>query len=191
MIEAAGQYFKEGKEVARWSAQDCMPHDGIPFIGQYSYFTPNLYVVTGFQKWGMTSSMISALILKDMLCGIENPYAKLFSPQRMNCKAAFSNFLTDVAMSIKGLSRGFFHHAKDKAVSLSCGHGGIVEVDGKTYACYRDEKGKLHRISHRCAHMGCELVWNPNEKSWDCPCHGSRYDVDGKLLDNPSKKSVE
>lgn len=105
--------------------------------------------------------------------------------------AAVHNLLADIRISIKGLARGFFYHAKDKAVSLSCGQGGIVEVDEKTYACYRDEKGKLHRISHRCAHMGCELVWNPNEKSWDCPCHGSRYDVDGKLLDNPSKKSVE
>ena len=191
LIEAAEQYFPGSQEVTRWSAQDCMPHDGIPFIGKYSCFTPNLYVITGFQKWGMTTSMIAALILRDTLCGLDNPYAKLFSPQRMNCKAAMSNLLMDVGMSVKGLTRGFFHHAKDKAITLSCGQGGIVTVDGKTYACYRDEKGMLHQISHRCAHMGCELEWNPNEKSWDCPCHGSRFDVDGKLLDNPSKKSIE
>lgn len=190
LIEASQLYFPDCKEITCWSAQDCMPHDGIPFIGKYSYFTPNLYVVTGFQKWGMTSSMIAAMILRDTLVGINNPYAKLFSPQRMNLKAAYQNLIIDVAMSVKGIFKGYFHHAKDKAVSLCCGQGGIVTIDGKTYACYRDEKGKLHQISHRCSHMGCELVWNPNEKSWDCPCHGSRFDVDGKLLDNPSKKSV-
>lgn len=82
LIEASQLYFPDCKEITRWSAQDCMPHDGIPFIGKYSYFTPNLYVVTGFQKWGMTSSMIAAMILRDTLVGINNPYAKLFSPRK-------------------------------------------------------------------------------------------------------------
>lgn len=69
LVEAAEEYFPDGKEVTRWSAQDCMPHDGIPFIGKYSYFTPNLYVITGFQKWGMTTSMIGAMLLRDLICG--------------------------------------------------------------------------------------------------------------------------
>ncbi|MBQ3515235.1 MAG: FAD-dependent oxidoreductase [Lachnospiraceae bacterium] len=136
LMQAAKKYFPDCREEARWSAQDCMPHDKIPFIGKFSMFTPHLYVATGFQKWGMTSSMIAAMVLRDELCGKENPYGALFSPQ------------------------------------------------------YRDEEGKLHKISARCPHMGCELTWNPDEKSWDCPCHGSRFDVDGKLLDNPAKKDA-
>ncbi|MBO5209351.1 MAG: FAD-dependent oxidoreductase [Lachnospiraceae bacterium] len=156
LVQAAKQYFPECKEVSRWSAQDCMPHDGIPFIGRFSVFTPNLYVATGFQKWGMTTSMVAAMLLRDMICGIENPYAKLFAPQRFLIRAATGNFLKDVGMSVKGLVKGFFH-----------------------------------KKAPRCAHMGCELVWNPDEQSYDCPCHGSRYDADGKLLDNPSVHDLQ
>ena len=97
----------------------------------------------------------------------------------------------DVGMSAKGLSKGTFHWPSKGAGALACGHGGIVTIDGHKYACYRDEEGKLHKISARCPHLGCELSWNPDEKSWDCPCHGSRFDVDGKLLDNPSKTDAK
>ncbi len=151
--QAARSYFPNCKEQTCWAAQDCMPHDGIPFIGKYSIFTPDLYVATGFQKLGMTSAMIAAMILRDELCGKRNPYASLFSPQRINVKASFGNLLKDVVVSAKGLTKGW-----------------------------------LHSSSNRCPHMGCALAWNPDEKSWDCPCHGSRFDADGKLLDNPSKK---
>lgn len=154
LAEIAKHYFPESKEEARWSAQDCMPHDGIPFIGRYSVFTPNLYVATGFQKWGMTSSMVAAMILRDELCGVHNPYRKVFCPQRINVRAGMKNFLIDVGMSVKGLVRGMF-------------------------------------LRPRCSHMGCELVWNPDEKSWDCPCHGSRFAENGKLLDNPAKRDIK
>lgn len=153
LLQAAKQYFPDCRVETQWSAQDCMPHDGIPFIGKYSIFTPNLYVATGFQKWGMTSSMIAAMILRDELCGRKSPYRNLFSPQRLNVRAGIWNLLADVGESIKGLALGLFSRP-------------------------------------RCAHMGCELIWNPDEKSWDCPCHGSRFDKDGNLLDNPAKKDI-
>ena len=153
--ETAKRYFPEGKEEGIWSAQDCMPHDGIPFIGKYSVFTPNLYVATGFQKWGMTSSMIAALILRDLICGIENPYAEVFSPQRLNLRAAAGGFLTDMGVSVKGLL-----------------------------------KGRLRKTVPRCSHLGCELVWNPEEHTWECPCHGSRFTAMGGLLDNPSQSEI-
>lgn len=133
-----------------------MPHDGIPFIGKYSIFTPNLYVATGFQKWGMTSSMVAAMILRDELCGEKNPYSEVFRPQRLNIRAGIRKFLVDVGTSVMGLSKGIFH-----------------------------------RKGPRCPHMGCELVWNPDEHSWDCPCHGSRFEEDGRLIDNPAKKISE
>ncbi len=154
LAETAKHYFPESREEARWSAQDCMPHDGIPFIGRYSVFTPHLYVASGFQKWGMTSSMVAAMILRDELCGVKSPYRKLFSPQRIHVCAGIKNFLTDIGMSIKGLFKGLF-------------------------------------LRPRCAHMGCELAWNPDERSWDCPCHGSRFAEDGRLLDNPAKKAMK
>lgn len=150
--QTAKTYFPDCQVVKQWAAQDCMPHDGIPFIGKYSVFTPNLYVATGFQKWGMTSSMVAALILRDEICGKEYTHQKVFSPQRMNVRAAFKNLMLDVGVSVGGLLKGWTQTKK-----------------------------------RRCPHMGCELVWNPDEKSWDCPCHGSRFDESGKLLDNPAK----
>ena len=156
LAEMSKMYYPDSKEEMRWSAQDCMPHDGIPFIGKYSILTPNLYVATGFQKWGMTSSMVAAMILRDELCGAENPYSELFRPQRINLRAGIGKFLADVVESVKGLTKGLFH-----------------------------------KNGPRCPHMGCELVWNPDEESWDCPCHGSRFEKDGKLVDNPSKRCIE
>lgn len=188
LTQAAKKYFPQSRVETCWSAQDCMPHDGIPFIGKYSIFTPHLYVITGFQKWGMTSSMVAAMVLRDELCGRKNPYEKLFSPQRVNIRASAGNLFHDIGMSVKGLTKGLLHRPNESADSLAPGHGGIVTVDGKRYACYRDDTGTLHKISARCPHMGCELTWNPDEKSWDCPCHGSRFDMDGHLLDNPAKK---
>lgn len=160
LVQAAKKYFPDCKVEARWSAQDCMPHDGIPFIGRYSIFTPHLYVITGFQKWGMTTSMIAAKILQDELCGRKNPYASLFSPQRIYFRAGINNLLIDIYMSVKGLSKGLVRKI------FSREHGG------------------------NCPHMGCELTWNPDEKSWDCPCHGSRFEANGKLLDNPAKRNA-
>ncbi|MBQ9990442.1 MAG: FAD-dependent oxidoreductase [Lachnospiraceae bacterium] len=150
---AVKKYFPEARIEDRWSAQDCMPHDGIPFIGQFSYFTPNLYVITGFQKWGMTSSMVAAQLIRDAICGRENPYAKVFTPQRCHIRAGMENFLADAGVSVKGLAGGMFTKR------------------------------------HRCTHMGCKLTRNRDEQSWDCPCHGSRFDSKGKLLDNPAIKN--
>lgn len=154
LLALAEYYFPSCKVEDRWSAQDCMPHDGIPFIGRYSIFTPHLYVATGFGKWGMTSSMVAATLLRDKLCGTDNPYQKLFSPQRLLVRAGIKKFLTEAGVSAKGLMGGLFHRP-------------------------------------RCSHMGCELEWNEDEKSWDCPCHGSRFDEDGKLLDNPAKRKMK
>lgn len=151
----ARKYYPECREVGRWSAQDCMPHDGIPFIGKYSIFTPNLYVATGFQKWGMTSSMVAAMILRDEICGRISPYGKVFSPQRVNLRAGAKNFFVDMVESTMGILKGVFR-----------------------------------RKNPRCSHMGCELEWNPDEHSWDCPCHGSRFEEDGRLRDNPAMSGI-
>ena len=137
-------HYPDGKIVSRWAAQDCMSLDGLPYIGQYSAATPNLYVATGFNKWGMTTSMAAARLLTDLIFGRESPYAALFSPSR----------------SI--LHRQLSINALEATVNL------------------------LTPTRKRCTHLGCALKWNPQERSWDCPCHGSRFSEDGKLLDNPA-----
>ena len=140
----AREHYPDANIISRWATQDCMSLDGIPYIGQYSASTPNLYVATGFNKWGMTTSMAAAQILTDLIRGRENPYASLFSPSR----------------SI--LHRQLGVNALESTVNL------------------------LTPSRKRCPHLGCALKWNTQERSWDCPCHGSRFSEDGKLLDNPA-----
>lgn len=140
----AHRYYPATQIVVRWATQDCMSLDGVPYIGQYSKTTPNLYVATGFNKWGMTSAMAAATILADLVQGRDNPYAEVFAPSR----------------SI--LRPQLFLNAAEATLSL------------------------LTPTAPRCPHMGCALKYNRAERSWDCPCHGSRFQVDGRLIDNPA-----
>lgn len=153
--KAAGRYYPEAAEVAAWSAQDCMPHDRIPFIGRYSILKPYWYVATGFQKWGMSSAMVAATIISDKIGGRESAYEWVFAPQRFLPRAGVGNFCIDVGESLVGLTRGW--------------------IGGK---------------KNRCTHMGCGLHWNPEEETKDCPCHGSRFERDGRLLDGPANKGI-
>lgn len=132
----------------KWAAQDCMTLDSIPYIGKYSKFTHNLYVATGFNKWGMTSSMIASKLLADLVLGKENEFEELFSPSRTMIRP---QLLVNSLESVKNLC----------TVS-----------------------------SHRCTHMGCALKWNKEEHTWDCPCHGSRFDENGDILDNPAMNKL-
>ena len=140
----ASRHYPNAKIRYRWATQDCMTLDGIPYIGQYSARTPDLYVATGFNKWGMTSSMVAADILTDLISGRENPYATLFSP-----------------------SRSILHPQ--------------LAVNG-----FEAVKNLLTFTTKRCPHLGCALKWNPVEHTWDCPCHGSRFEENGTLIDNPA-----
>lgn len=148
--------YKNAHIAAEWAAQDCMPHDGIPFIGMFSKKHEHWYVATGFQKWGMTSAMVAAMIISDEIVGNKNPYREVFSPQRLLVKAGIKHFLIDVGESIWGLTRGL-----------------VVKKE------------------RRCKHMGCALVWNEDEGTWDCPCHGSRYSKEGNLIDNPAQYDIK
>jgi len=140
----AENYYPTAKEVCRWATQDCVSLDEAPYIGPYSARTPDLYVATGFNKWGMTSSMAAAMVLSDLVRGRKNPYAQVFSPSRSMLRPQ---------LAVNGL------------------------------------ESTLHLLKPtrpRCPHMGCALEWNPQERSWDCPCHGSRFSEEGKLLNNPA-----
>lgn len=141
--------YPMAKEKYFWAAQDCMSLDSIPYIGHYSKRTPDLYVATGFNKWGMTGSMTSAMIISDMLSNVENKYADVFNPSRNIIKPQlFAN-----------------------------GFEAIINLITPT--------------TKRCPHLGCALKWNTLEHSWDCPCHGSRFDQNGKVIDNPSNGNLK
>lgn len=185
----AKELFPEAKEIAHWSAQDCIPADGIPYIGRYASKKPYWYVATGFQKWGMTSSMVSAMIIRDLICGKENPYAEVFDPQRFSIDAAVG-IACEMKEATKTLTKRFFKAPEIIAKNLPSGHGGIVELEGEKVGVYKEENGEIHVVDIRCPHLGCQLEWNPDEKSWDCPCHGSRFDFCGNLINNPAQKNI-
>ena len=150
VLEDKAQLFYPNAGIThRWAAQDCMSLDGMPYIGQYSAGTPNLYVATGFNKWGMTTSMAAAGLLTDLILGRKNPYEEVFSP-----------------------SRNMLH--PQLGINLM-----------------ESTKNLLSLSPKRCPHLGCALKWNPRERSWDCPCHGSRFTEDGKLLDNPATRDLK
>ncbi len=145
----AYRYFPDLKEEYRWATQDCMTLDGIPYIGRYSANTPDFYVATGFNKWGMTSSMAAAVLLTDMITGRKNEFEQLFSPSRSILKPQLALNALEAASNL------------------------------------------LTPTERRCPHMGCALKWNSQEHSWDCPCHGSRFDANGTLLDNPATGNIK
>lgn len=180
--------FPEAKETERWSAQDCMPPDSVPYIGRYSAKQSNFYVATGFQKWGMTSSMIAADIISDMICGKDG--CGIFSPQR-GFRAAMGQLADNGIHSVDGLLIKKIKAPSKTVSQMKNGEGAIVRNNGKTVAAYRDEQGNVHTVCPNCPHLGCRLSFNSELKSWDCPCHGSRFDVDGKVLDNPAIKNLE
>lgn len=189
--KAAKEFYPNAIETACWSAQDCMTLDGIPYIGPYASSLKNVYVATGFCKWGMTSSMVSAIILSDIILEKDNPYQEIFAPQRVTIKLSVKQALKDGAHAIRGLTSGFFAPPRSDLDKLPKGHGGIVEANGKKVGVYKDENGTVHAVQGQCTHLGCQLEWNADERSWDCPCHGSRFDYKGNLLDNPAMEGLQ
>lgn len=191
LMHEASRYWPDCQVAAKWSAQDCMTLDGIPYIGQYSHSCENWYVATGFKKWGMTSSMVSAMIISDLICGRNNDFAEVFSPLRFNVAASTGTFIKDSAHAAAGLMKRMAKIPSENIKHLPYGHGGIVEYEREKYGVYKEESGKIYAVSVKCPHMGCQLEWNPQEKSWDCPCHGSRFDYQGRHLDDPAQEDLE
>ena len=191
LIQTAKQFWPKSVPTVCWSAQDCIPMDGIPYIGQYGKRRPDWLVATGFQKWGMTSSVLASMILSALAQNRSPiPEAEIFSPLRFHPAASAKQLTDDTVHAVRHLSRRLLVPSRIPAAELPSGHGGIVTLDGKKVGAYRDETGNLHVVSVKCPHLGCQLEWNPAEKSWDCPCHGSRFDIDGRLLGGPATSSL-
>ncbi len=191
LANKAFEFYPESHQVCSWSTQDCMTHDNIPYIGKYSTATDNLYVATGFNKWGMTSSMASAMILSDMILGKYNDCQDIFSPQRSNFTASAKNLAVDGVETVSGLIKQNLYIPSSELEDVSVGHGGIVDYKGQKFGVYKKTNDDVYIVSTKCPHLGCQLSWNPDDLSWDCPCHGSRFDYKGFLLNNPSQKELQ
>lgn len=181
-------FFPSYQPVQAWSNQDCITLDGIPYIGQYSRHTPDWYVITGFGKWGMTQALYGAGLLARMISQ-GHSQDPLFQPARFEAAVSFPPLLKHTKTTLTGL----LSHLKPNwrlASSLALDEGAIVWLDHQKVAAYRDLQGNLHHCSCVCPHLGCQLHFNTTEKSWDCPCHGSRFDVDGHLINNPARQDA-
>lgn len=188
--KAAKELYPKAKEIYHWSAQDCMTMDGIPYIGRYSDETPNIYVATGFNKWGMTSSMVSAMIISDMILEEENDFSEIFSPKRFDLSLSINNVAKDIAETAKNFIAQNIYIPSSNIEHIENGHGGIVEYNGEKVGVYKNNEGKAFIVSTKCAHLGCQLHWNADELTWDCPCHGSRFDYKGRLIGSPATKDI-
>lgn len=170
-----------------WSAEDVMTFDGMPMAGLYANGTDGVYVITGFNKWGMANSMTCATLICDLVLGKENEYAALFSPQR-KVKGSTGAFVSNALTNVKEITMGYFRLTTKTAEDVAKGTGAIVKCNGKKRAVYRDEEDNLHIIGSMCPHMHGELKWNADTHTWDCPCHGSRFDIYGNILSEPAAK---
>lgn len=188
--KVAKRLYPKAKEKYYWSAQDCMTIDGIPYIGRYSSETPNIYVATGFNKWGMTSSMVSAMIISDMILEKENDFSEIFSPRRFDLSLSINNIANDLIETAKNFIAQKVYIPSSEIEHIKNGHGGIIEYNGEKVGVYKNKEGKEFFVSTKCTHLGCQLSWNADELTWDCPCHGSRFDYKGRLIGSPATKDL-
>lgn len=195
----SGKYerlFEEGKTLTsngecthKWTANDCITFDYLPYIGYYSKNSKDIYVITGFNKWGIANAMAASMLTADMINGIDNKYEKLYSPQR-KISGLFSYFI-NMLCTVKNLVIKPILPPVKCYKNLKNGEGSIVFYKWKKKAVYKDEQGALHICQPLCAHLKCQLEFNPDAKTWDCPCHGSVYDVDGNIITAPTVKNLE
>lgn len=178
------------EEVAyRWSTQDGMPLDGLPYVGLMSPTSKHVYVITGLRKWGLSNGTAAALILADTLSGRENPWASAFNSNRITPAASAGRFVKEnvraVASVMAGKLRGWRGHT-----DLSAGEGTVIKVKGESTAVYKDADGEIHAVSATCTHLGCTVGFNAAEATWDCPCHGSRFAIHGTVIQGPATKNL-
>ena len=184
--EEAKKYFPDTNIVTEFSAQDCMSLDKMPYIGKYTKKENNIYVATGFNKWGMTGCMLSSLIIKDLLNEKENKYMHLFSPSRFNFIASIPNLTKNLIQTIEGLFIKRMIIKNKKVTELKKNQSLIIKHKNKYLGIYRDDNEELYIIDVRCPHLGCILSFNKEERAYECPCHGSKFNYKGELLSSPS-----
>ena len=189
--DTAKALYPDAKVLFRWQTQDCISLDKIPYIGDFSTMMPNVFVATGFKKWGMTTSNVASNIICDKILGKKNKYEDIFLSTRfkpIKNGTEFTNLLKEVSNS---LVIDKFKIPDETLSSVNKDEGKIIEINNVKVGVYRDVNGKYYAIKPVCTHLGCELSWNNLDRTWDCPCHGSRFSYEGKSLYDPSIKDLE
>ncbi len=185
-------HFAIEKIAFRWSSQYYEPTDGLPYIGQLPGNPSNVYVATGYNGNGMTYSHIAAKLLTDLITKKSSIYEELFDPRRIKIVAGFTDFVKEAADVVGNLVGKWFSSTSIKELSeIDNGNAKVVKYEKESIAIYKDEVGNIHAVNPACTHINCKVAWNTSEKSWDCPCHGSRFDADGEVLTAPARKNLE
>jgi glycine/D-amino acid oxidase-like deaminating enzyme/nitrite reductase/ring-hydroxylating ferredoxin subunit len=175
----------------RWTNEDYNSMDHVPYVGRSSSFGDSYYVATGFNAWGITNGTAAAMLIADMIAGRDNPWLKLFDATRIKPIAGAKEFASGAAATAGHLIGGYLSRKPREFDSVAPGEGKVLKIEGHNVAAWRDGEGRVHAVSAVCTHMGCLVGWNETDRSWDCPCHGSRFAADGSVLHGPAVKPLE
>ncbi len=175
----------------RWSTQDNVSFDKLPYIGKLTPFNKHIYVATGFSLWGMSKGTLAGMLLSDMILGIDNPWLKLYDSTRATPFLTVESLKNNLEVGVHWVGDRLKGFDNSSFADVANGEGKLVTINGNKIAAYRDEEGQIHAVSATCTHLGCIVNWNSAEKSWDCPCHGGRYSCDGEVLHGPPVKNLE
>lgn len=185
--EIAHRFNVEDQKILhQFSAQDCITLDMLPFAGKYCGGSDNVYVITGFNKWGFTTSAATAKLIADAIEGKKSE--NIFDPDRLYALKTPLKTLKNIAAVLSDYGSLLISTDAKKLARIKPGQGAVVRHGGKRLGVYRTEDNRLEIVSAVCPHLGCALKWNKDEKTWDCPCHGSRFDTKGNICNNPSLK---
>jgi glycine/D-amino acid oxidase-like deaminating enzyme/nitrite reductase/ring-hydroxylating ferredoxin subunit len=186
------KYYNIDEVAFKWSSQYFEPSDGIAYIGHLPGASENIYVATGYSGNGMTYSHIAARTLHDLIVKGQSEFADLYDPGRIKMVAGFANFVKENADVVKEFFGKRIGQEKLSGLAeLAPGDATVVKYEGKSVAIYKNESGQLFAVNPVCTHAKCIVGWNRAEQTWDCPCHGARYDIEGKVLTGPARKGLE
>jgi Rieske Fe-S protein len=179
-----------GPVAVRWSGQVMEPIDGMAFIGRNPLDKDNVYIATGDSGMGMTHGTIAGMLLTDLILGRDNPWAKLYDPARKTLLAT-KEFLSENLNVALQYADWLTAGAASSVEEVPANSGGVIRQGLSKVAVYRDGSGAKHVLSAVCPHLGCIVSWNAAEKTWDCPCHGSRFACTGEIVSGPANKALQ
>lgn len=187
----AREMYPDCKILYRWNTRDCISLDKIPYIGEFSNLMKNVYVGTGFKKWGMTSTNVAANIVTDKIMGNKNKYEEIFTATRMKPIKNRWEVENILKQTVNSIALNKFKIEPYSIEQIKNDNAAIIEINGDNIGVYKDAKGKVYAVKPNCSHLGCLLSWNNLDKTWDCPCHGSRFDYMGRNIYEPAIKNLE
>ncbi len=184
------KHFSVAEIAFRWSSQYYVPVDGLPYIGLMPGES-NIFCATGYNGNGMMLGTIAAKVVADSIIGKTSKYQEIFNPSRLKPIAGFKEFIKENTDVIYQFIASRFSGTEIESVKkIAKGEGRVIELQGKQFAVFKADDGKIHALDPVCTHAGCVVKWNSEEKSWDCPCHGARYDIDGNILNGPAQMNL-